>query len=257
MEFIKANYLNTTTMITVNSNTGTVENLFNRNKLYQYYSDGLDSDSTTCSITITFSATTSVSRIALVDTNFKQFSFYYNGATANAFTLTEGDTTTSSYTGNTDQFKYFRFNTVQCSSITIDAKTTQTADQEKLLGLLVLSDLNTSLTLIPSAKNYKPNKVPKQIVHKLSDGGTRLHNISSKWETDFSLDYVSETQRDALFEVYDSGLPFNFCPFGTATGWDGLIYEAVWDGAFGFYQYSDNAAASGFSGKVSLNETPY
>lgn len=257
MDFIKQNYLNTSSMITINNNTATAENLFNRNKLYQYYTDGLDDDTQTLSITVTFDSTSPVSRIALIDTNFKEFKIFYNGSTASTLTLTNADTSTCSYTGNADQYKYFRFSTVQCSSITIDAKTTQTANQEKVLGLLVLSDLNFELELKPSAKSYKPKKVPKQIVHKLSDGGTRLHNVSSKWETDFTLDYLNTTQRNALFEIYDSGLPFNFCPFGTATGWDGFLYETVWDGPFEFYQYSDNAAASGFSGKVSLNETPY
>lgn len=256
MEFLKGNLINTTTQIAVNSNTTTIANLFNRDKLYQYYSDSLNSDLTTASITITFDATTAVSRIALIDTNFKEFSMFYNGATASTFAISSGDTSASSYTGNADENKFFRFTTIQCSSITINAKKTITADQEKRLGLFIISDADFALTQIPSAKSYKPKKVPKQIVHKLSDGGSRLHNISSKWSVDFSLEYLSASQRDSLFDVYDSGLEFNFCPFGTTTSWDGLIFECVWDGPFEFYQYSDNAAASGFSGRVSLEETP-
>ena len=54
MEFIRENYLNTTTMLTVNSNTGTAANLFTRDPFYQYYSDGLNNDATTASITVTF-----------------------------------------------------------------------------------------------------------------------------------------------------------------------------------------------------------
>ncbi len=256
MDFLKVNLVNTTTQISVNSNTSTASNLFNRDKLYQYYSDQFNNDLTSTAITITFDATTAVSRIALIDTNFKDFSVFYNGATANTFALTSGDTTASIYTANAYENKYFQFATIQCSSVTINAKKTIVANQEKRLGLFVISDLNLAMTLIPSAKKYKPSKVPKQIVHKLSDGGSRLHNVSSKWSLDFSLDYVSESQRDGLFDVYDSGLPFNFCPFGTTTGWDGTLFEAVWDGPFDFYQFSDDAATSGFSGKVSLLETP-
>lgn len=256
MEFIKANLLNTTTQITVNSNTDTADNLFNPDPLYQYFSDGLNNDLTTAAITITFDTTTPVSRIALVDMNFKEFSIFYNGATANTFSITGGDTSVSSYTGNADENKYFRFSTVQCSSITINAKKTITADQEKLLGKLLISDLNLTLTLIPSAKSYKPKIVPKQIVHKLSDGGTRIHNIKQKWSFDFSLDFVNTTQRDSLFDIYNSGDPFNFVPFGTATSWDAICPEVVWDGPFSFYEYSDNASVSGFSGKVTLKETP-
>lgn len=256
IEFVSANILNTTTMITVNSNTSTASNLFNRDPLYQYYSSGLNNDATTSTITIAFGSTTPVSRIALLGINYKEFRIYYNGATANTFSLSNADTTVSNYTTNADEDKYFRFSTIQCTSITIDAKTTQTVNQEKVISLLNISDLQLELTQTPSAQAYKPKIQPKQIVHKLSDGGTRIHNVRKKWEVAFSLDYVSESQRDSLLEIYNSESEINFCPFGTATGWDGIFFEAVWDGSFPFYEYSDNAASSGFSGKVSLKETP-
>ncbi len=256
MEFISANLVNTTTQIAVNSNTTVASNLFNRDPIYQYYSDSMNNDLTTTTITITFDATASVSRIALVDTNFKEFSIFYNGATASTFALSGGDTTVSSYTGNADENKYFRFSTVQCSSITINAKKTITADHEKRLGILIISDLETALDLIPNAKGFKPKIVPKQVVHKLSDGGVRLHNVRNKWETSLSLKYITSAQRDSLFDLYELGTEFNFCPFGTATGWDAVIFESVWDGPFSFHEYSDNAETSGFSGTISLKETP-
>lgn len=256
MEFIKANYLNTTTQISVNSNTSTVSNLFNRDLLYQYYSEALDSDLTTCSIHITFASTISVSRIAMLGMNFKEFSFFYNGSTASTFSLLNADTTVSSYTGNLDANKYFRFNTIQVSSITINAKKTIIADQEKFISLFVISDLNLALSKIPSAQSYKPRLIPKQSVHKLSDGGTRIHTFRRKWDTDLKIDYVDTTERDLLFDIYSSTDEFNFCPFGTSTSWDASMFECVWDGPFSFYEYSDNAASSGFSGVISLKETP-
>lgn len=243
-------------MLTVNSNTGTAANLFTRDPFYQYYSDGLNNDATTASITVTFSATTSVSRIALLDTNFKQFRMFYNGATANAFSLQNADTTTSIYSTNTDTNKYFKFATLAVSSITIEATTTQTANQEKLLGLLVVSDLNLALTKIPSAQQYKPKRVPKQVVHRLSDGGVRINTVRRKFETSFSLDYIDETEKDLLYDLWSQDAPFNFVALGTATGWSGILYECVWDGNFDFDEYSDNAASSGFGGKISLKETP-
>lgn len=256
MEFIKANYLNTTTQLTVNSNTGTVSNLFNRDFLFQYYSDQFANDSTTTVITVTLDATTPVSRIALLDTNFKEFSIFYNGSTASTFALSNQDTAASSYLNNADSYKYFKFPTTQVSSITINAKSTQTANQEKVLGLLVISDLDVALTKIPSAAAYKPRVVPKQVVHRLSDGGTRINTVRRKLEAALNLDYIDQGQRDSLYEIYISNTEFNFVPFGTSTGWDGFMFEAVWDGSFDFYEYSDNAASSGFSGKVSLKETP-
>ena len=256
VEFLTTNLINTTTQLSVNSNSALVENLFARDEFSQYYSVGFNSDSLSSTITVTFAETTPVSRIALLDTNFKEFYFFYNGATANAFTLTGADTSTSSYLNSTDENKYFRFNTIQCTSITFVATKTITANDEKLLGQLVVADLQVDLELTPSAQKYKPKRTPKQIVHKLADGGTRIHNVRSKWDVQFSLDYISTAQRDALYQLHSGGEAFNYCPFGTATGWDGIFFEAVWPGPFEFFSYSDNAASSGFSGKITLAETP-
>lgn len=255
MEFLYANYINTTTQIAVNSNTGTADNLFTRDSYAQYYTDGLNDDNTAASITITFDATTSVSRIALLDTNAKQFTLFYNGATASTFTLI-GDTTVSSWTNNTDENKFLRCSTVSVSSITLDIKTTQTANQEKRLGLLYIGDVLYDMDQIPSASDYDPVINPKQVVHNLSDGGTRIHNIRNKWKVSIKLDYITTAQRDSLKDVWALQNEFNFCPFGTSTGWDGFMFEAVWTGGFDFYQYSDNAAVSGFSGSIKLAETP-
>jgi hypothetical protein len=255
MEFLTANLINTTTQIAVSANTSVASNLFNRDPLYQYYTENYADDSLTASITITFDATTSVSRISLKDTNLKEFTMFYNGATSNSFALTNS-TATSSWNSNAETDLYLKFPTTLCTSITIDMKKTITANQEKRIGLLTIADLYLELTQIPSANNYKPKIVPKQVVHKLSDGGTRIHNVKKKWTTSVSLDFVSKTIRDSLEDLYDLQDPFNFCPFGTASSWDALLFEAVWDGPFNFYEYSDNASSSGFSGDITMKETP-
>lgn len=257
MEFLTANILNTTTMLTLSNNTTVGENLFNRDPYYQYYTDGDNFDTTTTTITITFDATTSVSRISLQDINFKEFYVFYNGATANAITIVSGDTTTLNYTGNAEVNKYFRFATLACTSISLCAKKTITANQEKVLGNLYLGDLYFSLTLFPSAKGFKPKLQPKQVLHKLSDGGSRMHNVARKWEHELDLKYTGTTQTANLLTLFNLNSEFNFCPFGTTTAWDNVFYEAIWDGPFGFYEYSDNAVVSGFSGRITLKETPF
>jgi hypothetical protein len=255
MEFIKANYLNTTTQISVNSNSGIASNLFNRDSIYQYYSENFNSDATTSSIEIDFGSTVSVSRIGLLDINLKEFNIFYNGLTANSISLVNADTATCNYSTNQDRNKYFSFNTIQASSITIEAKKTFIADQEKVIGLLTISDLQVEFTKIPSANSYKPRIVPKQIVHKMSDGGTRIQTVKRKWEAKINLDYISEQERENLYSLYSAGNEFNFVAFGTSTGWNGLMFETVWDGPFDFYEYSDNASSAGFSGSISLKET--
>ena len=38
---------------------------------------------------------------------------------------------------------------------------------------------------------------------------------------------------------------------------DGFMFECVWTGTFDFYEFSDDASVSGFSGKIVLRETPF
>jgi hypothetical protein len=257
MEFLKSNLINTTTQISVTNNTGVSSNIFNRDDFYQYYTDGLANDATTGSVTITFGATTNVSRIALIDTNLKGFTVFYNGSTANTFALSSQNTTTSDFTGNTNENVYLRFPTTAVSSITIDMKTTQTANQEKVVGLFFVSDLLYTLGKIPNSGGYNPKKVPKQVVHTLSDGGTRIHNVREKFNLTISLDYMESSDVTSLKDVKDLQDGFQFAAFATSTGWvNPVFFEAVWTGAFDFYEYSNDALSSGFSGKINLKETP-
>jgi hypothetical protein len=135
-------------------------------------------------------------------------------------------------------------------------KKTITANDEKYFGLLHVSDVLLSMSQIPNSGGYKPTVVPRQIVHELSDGGIRIHNIRQKFKIDISLKYVNETLRNSLKTVYDRHDEFVFCPFGTTTAWDGIFFESVWVGDFKFYEYADDAAASGFDGNITLRETP-
>jgi hypothetical protein len=257
MEFCKINLINTSTQISVTNNTQTASNVFNRDKYFQYYTDGLNNDLTTASITITFGQTTPVSRLALIDTNLKDFTIFYNGSTANSFTLVNANTTTSSFTENASDNLYMRFATIQCSSITIDMKKTITANQEKVLGLFFISDLYYSLGNIPNSGGYKPQSVPKQIVHTLSDGGIRIHNVRNKFNLNIDLDYLMQSEVTQIKSIYDRQQPFQFAAFGTSTGWTNpVFFESNWVGAFNFYEFSNDAAVSGFSGKIQLRETP-
>lgn len=256
MEFLYANYVNTTTQLTISSNSSVAENLFTRDPNLQYYSDGDSSDLTTTSILITFDSTMSVSRVVLKDINLKEFRLFYNGVTANSFNFTNS-TSTSYWTSNSATSLYLKCATTMVSSITLDAKATMVSGNEKVVGLLHVSDLYFDMDRLPSANDYKPSHMRKQVVHELSDGGARIHNISKKYELKMSFDYLSSSDKASLRTIYDLEVPFAFCPFGTATSWDGIFFESVWTGPWDFDEYSDNASASGFSGSIKLKETTW
>lgn len=256
MEFVYSNFYNTTTMIAVNSNTGTSGFLFNPDRQIQYISSGLNNDLTAASIRINFASTLTVNRIALVNFNAKSFTVFYNGATANTFSLTgPAATTTSDFSTNSETSIFIKTNSVACTSVSIDLKSTMVANVEKAIGWLVVSSIQLDFERDPSAKDYTPKLDPKRIVHTLSDGGTRIHWVKDKHSADVSFKHISTTFRNNLRTVYDTKSEFIFAPFGTTTSWDGIIFPCVWNGAFDFYKYSDDNINAGFSGKISLRET--
>lgn len=255
-EILNQNYCQTTTQFAVNNNTATVENILNPDRNVQFYSDGMNNDATTVSMTITFDTTTTVSRISLLEHNLKSFRIFYNGATANTFALTTtAATTTAYYATNSQTSHYFRVTPAACTSVTIDMYSTQVANSEKAIGHLIISDLYLEFSRMPNSSSYTPRVDPEQVLHQMSDGGFRTHTVRKKYAVDIKLQHITTTFRDQLKALYDLQSPFIFCPFGTTTSWDGIIFEAIWPGNFEFYKYSENALASGFSGSISLKET--
>jgi hypothetical protein len=256
MELLKANYLNTTTSIVVNSNTDAVSYLFDRDTRFQYISSGY-TGVTVATLRINFDETMTVSRLALMGHNLKDFVIYYNGATANTFNMSSGAATTSSnFSTNSETSQYFRFNAVACTSVSIDMRGTMVAAAERFIGYLAISDTHIVFDRPPSAKNYKVLKDPKDVVHTLSDGGTRIQNISDKWTASLKYSYLSTSVRNSLYSIWSLHREMVFCPFGTTTSWDGVLFPCVWEGNFDFFEFSDNAVSSGFSGSIKLKETP-
>lgn len=255
MEFLKANYIDTTTAIAVGSNTITAENLISRDLSFQYRTSGFNNDATTASITISFTQTLTISRIAMMGTNVKSMTWYYNGATANTFSFTTtAATTTSNFSTNSETSMYFTCTPVACTSVTFDLKTTQSANAEKAIGYLYLGQEYIDFPRLPSAKDYKPVLDTKDITHELSDGSTRIHTISTRYAASIKLNHITTSFRDSLKEVYDLHTDFTFCAFGTSTGWDEFFFPCVWDGPFDFFTYADDFVAAGYTGTIRLKE---
>lgn len=259
MELLRKNFVNTSTQLVVNTNTTTAANVFNPDIRFQFASDNFNNDLTTVTMRINFSETTTVDRIALVGHNLKQFRVYYNGTTASTFALTStANTSASNYSTNSDTSHYFACTPVACTSVSIDMYSTIVANQNKYLGYLVISEKLTDFDgRVPEAGGYRPSLVPQAVVHKLSDGGTRIQTLEDKWSAQLRLDYITASARSDLKDIFDEHDEMVFAPFGTTTGWDAVIFPCVWEGGFDFFQYSDNAADAGFSGSITLRETPF
>jgi len=257
MEFLRKNLFDTTTNFVVNSNTATVANLFVRDTRYQYVSDSLAVDGTIASMRINFSETLSVSRIALVGINLKKFSVYYNGVTANTFSLTTtGSTSVSAFITNSETSLFLSATPVDCTSVSIDMYSTIVANQNKAVGWLVVSNVLSDLDgRVPSAQNYKPNFSPKEIVHELSDGSFRSQVVDRKFSATLGLDFIDDALKSEIRTVFDLHDDFIFAAFPTTTSWDEVIFPCIWTGAFEFHSVTDNALSAGYSGSIKLLET--
>ena len=197
-EIIRQNLVNTTTQLTMDSNTTNAANLFHRDPRRQWVSNGFNNDLTTSTITISFGTTQTISRIVLLEVNWKQVDIYYNEATANTFALTStAETTTSRWTQNSASGLYLTLNTLAvATSVSFAVRSTQVANNEKAVGLIHISDTWFIFTRDPSAKNYLPALDPKRITHELSDGGRRVHHLADKWKADIRLQAIPLAFKD-------------------------------------------------------------
>lgn len=257
IEFLYLNEINTTTMLSVTTGTATALNLFDRYSTKKYKSIGDNDDATVTTIHISFNETTTVNRIILQNHNFKDFTIFYNGATANTLSPALALTSVSDWSGNSATNHYLYLSTsVYMTSLTIEISATMITNEEKTLGELWLTRQNVQLDYMPDKKNYKPVINRKEYPHQMSDGGVALYILDENYKADIKLAFLSQTSRDNLYDLYNNWNEFIFIPFPTGTSWDSRIFQVNWVGKFDFEVYSDNYKDNGFEGTIRLMETP-
>ena len=251
MIFLRQTFVNTVTQMSSTNGSTTFANIFDRNRATTWQTNNAGTDATSATLRIVFSTTQTVSNIILMGINLRNFTIHPNTTTSN-FTAAISETTNSATS------LYYSFNTMTTiKDVVIVANSTQTADQEKQIGELIVTNLlyNFISDRLPSAANYTPRINKKQIIHTMSDGGTALYNIRNKFEADISMAFVPTTTFNSLKTIYDLATPTIFIPFETTTAWGGDIAEVVWPGQFDFMKLSSNNSANGYKGKIILKQT--
>lgn len=246
MEFLHENLVNTTTQFKVDSNTGSVQNLFDKNISRRYSTSGYNSN-TASVISVEFGSATVIDHVLLQNHNLRDFRAFYNSATANALFTVSNNSATSTY---------HSFNAVTVTSIQLQVDVAQIANTEKSIGEFITTRRDVvAFERNPSVENFDPTISRKQIRVEMPDGGIQLYNIKDKYKAKLKFKFITESFRDNLLSVYNTALPFVFVPFPTATGWSGSAQEVVWTGPFDF-NYSDNAKSQGYDGQIVLEQTP-
>jgi len=245
MEFLSENLFNTTTQAKVDSNTTTVEYLFDRSTSLGYSSDGYNSTTATM-ISVEFSAPQVISHILMQNHNLRDFRLFYDSATANSLLVDATNSNTSTY---------LAFSSVTVSSVQLQMNNTIEGSVEKEIRELFIGERHVQFERNPTVKKWKPMIFRKQIEHEMPDGGTVLFNIKDKYRASLAWEYITDDFRDDLYTVHRSALPLYFVPFPTATAWLGEAYETVWTGGFDF-KHATNDKDQGWSGSINLKETP-
>lgn len=243
MEFLSQNLINTTTLILVDSASGTTDRLINRSADDQYETDGYASDTSTI-ISIGFSSPTIITNAMIQNHNLKDFRIFYDSTTANSLGIFSGNSATSTYT---------TFASITVSSVQLQMDSAMTS-VEKAVGQFIISEKKLAFNRNPTIKNFKPKIDRTQIRHVMADGGITLHNIRDKYKVNMKFTFITESFYDSLLTIYEEASPIYYIPFPTTSAWLGNAYEMVWSKDFDF-KYSTNVRAIGYSGQLMLEET--
>lgn len=132
------------------SNTDDQNLCLGTNKYFQWQSSGSD-DVTTETLTVTLPAAISISRIFLVNMNFKAFQIQYGASLdfANVVGLDSYSANNINVTGYTRNTAYFEFDAVTTDTFIITADTTQTVNAEKYLNQFIATNELGTLTGYP------------------------------------------------------------------------------------------------------------
>lgn len=245
MEILKANFYNTTTMVSASTGTGTFANLFDNSRTLAYSTVGHSSDTST-NLTVTFGSPTVISAILMLNHNLRDYRIFYNSATANSLANVSGNSATSTY---------LSFASVTVSTVTLQLSAPQSANTEKRVGEWVISEGRLSFTVNPPADGYKPQVARTKILHKMPDGGITMFQVKDKFHVKIEFDFISTAFHNSLRSVFDDADPFWFIPMPTTTGWDAVAHEVLWTNDFDF-TWGDNSQSQGYNGKIELMETP-
>lgn len=245
MEFLDANFINTTTMVTTTAGngSGTVQYLFDKNRNLGYTTVGYTTN-TSSVISVVFTTPQVLSHVVIQNHNLRQFRGFWNSVTANSlFNVTSNSATSS----------YFSFASVTVNSVDLQMDLAFTADTEKIVREHTVSNRRLVFDRNPSIGDWSPVINRKQIVHEMPDGGVKVYNIRDRFRGTLSWEFLNASFTSQLRTVYNNALPIAFIPFPTTTAWDGDAYEAMWIGAFNF-KHADNSKTQGQSGSIQLRE---
>lgn len=189
------------------------------NNAYTYWRSSGSNDLTTETLTITLPTSQAITRIMLVDHNFKNFQVQYDNSGftnfSNVTSLDSEGLSAISETNYTKNTSYYEFDSVTTNQIQISIDTTQSVDAEKYLSKVIITTEIGTLSGYPvvsrlfTTRNEKKSQVlsGKTIIEKSIETfrtTLNLNNYPPSYESDIDLMYTL-FDRDESFLVWLCG----------------------------------------------------
>lgn len=182
-----------------------------RNPLTVWRSSGSD-DTTTETLTITFPAATTFSRIFLIGHNFKEFNVQYNNSGFTHFssvTGLDGSKANISETAFADSTAYYEVASVTTDQLRIQVVKTQTANEEKFLNQVIVTNELGTLVGYPEVSDIPFSRSSR--VGKMLSGRMKVQKSLPTLGVTLNLNpYPAglEADLDLLFSLNDREEPF-------------------------------------------------
>lgn len=186
-----------------------VEDYILDNNRISYWNSVESDDTITETLTVTFNSAT-IDRLFLVDHNFKEYTVkYWNGASYVNFTSVVGITGSLgggiSETTFSENTSYYEFASVTTTRVQVSVLKTQTANQEKTLNQIIVTEELGTLEGYPDVDKIK---IDRNIVKtKMLSGKSRI--VSGYESVSFSLKFAKypsslEDDLDLIFTLWDT-----------------------------------------------------
>jgi len=276
MELLSHNYINTTGIMSLSYDLSALTQpsdlfkLIDREPTNRFVSS-VSPTSGSSYIIIDFNKTLTVDRLAIQNFDSKILSIFYSNDnfTTTAFGTSvyyldeAGNTQPTAILSETSENLYYKIDREISAKSMIFTFNKDSASETSIdLGQLYIGKSLFTFPYNPSVKNYKPNISQNKFEHKMADGGSRVYVTDSNFDTSIKIKYLTETERDTLFDdVYNNYRDFVFIP-EPITGsiarsnveeWNGEFYAVNWVGSFG-RDFADNYKENGYNVDMKFKE---
>jgi hypothetical protein len=251
-KILTKNYVQSDDTITASSGQTSVGALYNRDPQSRYMSSGADSDATQVTIEVDFYESgivqnRTIDTLILQNHNLKDWNFdYWNGTIWVTLITATGDMATD---------EYRTFSAVITTAVRIQATATQTPNQEKAIGEMIVNAL--LLDVGQDMMDYSIQFREYMALQRLGDGSYRkivkrwTPNRIEKYEAAIGWKVMNLSTVNLLYTVKETNLPFYWYPESISR--PDQIYYVHWTSPFKA-AYSAMVKSAGWNINIDLKE---